>query len=127
MIHCGAGVLNILIVFWESLWQFCDIKSHTGYDSVLMKPAMGMIGTKWFTGATVNYAEHIFRNKTDLSPAIIFQSEISSMQEISWSELEEDVASGGQMVKVKRNPERRQGGIADAQYPGKCDGFPGGQ
>ena len=58
--------------FWESLWQFCAIHSHTPFTSVLKKPAVGMIGTKWFTGATVNYAEHIFRNKTNSRPAILF-------------------------------------------------------
>ena len=60
-----------------------------------------MIGTKWFSGATVNYAEHIFRNKTTDSPAIIFQSETKSTQHISWAELEEKVSKVAAWLKSK--------------------------
>ena len=80
---------------------FFDIKSATPYNNVLEKPASGMIGTKWFTGATVNYAEHIFRNKTTASPAIIFQSEINPLQSLSWDELEEKVAAVAAWLKSK--------------------------
>jgi acetoacetyl-CoA synthetase len=78
--------------FWESLWEYFDIKSNSPYKSVVDKPGRGMIGTKWFPGATLNYAEHIFRNKTTDSPAIIFQSETKPLQNISWTELEEKVS-----------------------------------
>ena len=87
--------------FWHSLWAYFEIKSKSGYHKVIEKPATGMIGTKWFTGATVNYAEHIFRNKTNASPAIIFQSEINPLQSLSWVELEEKVAAAAAWLKSK--------------------------
>lgn len=87
--------------FWQSLWAYFGIKSISGYYKVIEKPATGMIGTKWFTGATVNYTEHIFRNKTTASPAIIYQSEINPLQNLSWKELEEKVATVAAWLKSK--------------------------
>jgi acetoacetyl-CoA synthetase len=87
--------------FWESIWDFFGIQSHSPYARVIEKPAIGMIGTKWFTGATVNYAEHIFRNKTPVLPAILFQSEIRSLESLSWVELEEKVSRLAVWLKSK--------------------------
>ena len=42
--------------FWESVWIYFGVTSHTPYDSVL--EARVMPHAKWFTGATLNYAEH---------------------------------------------------------------------
>jgi acetoacetyl-CoA synthetase len=79
--------------FWESLWQYFNIKSHDIYLEVLVRPQRGMIGTKWFTRSKVNYAEHIFRNKTKDRPAILFQSERQALKEISWEILEAEVSA----------------------------------
>jgi acetoacetyl-CoA synthetase len=87
--------------FWESFWQFSGIQSHSPYRDVLEKPADGMIGTKWFSGATVNYAEHIFRNKTPNAPAILFQSETSTLQSLSWAELEDSVSRVAAWLRSK--------------------------
>ncbi|MCE6989119.1 acetoacetate--CoA ligase [Dyadobacter sp. CY323] len=79
--------------FWESLWHYFNIKSHDLYLEVLQYPQSGMIGTKWFTRAKLNYAEHIFKNKTKDRPAILFQSEGTELTEISWESLEKEVAA----------------------------------
>ncbi len=78
--------------FWESLWIYADIKSHGTYSKVMQKPSTGMIGTQWFEGATVNYAEHIFRHANPMHPAIIFQGEQGSSNEVSWATLRSSVA-----------------------------------
>jgi acetoacetyl-CoA synthetase len=78
--------------FWETLWQYFEIVSSGDYEDVLQKPASGMIGTKWFEGAKINYAEHIFRNANNERPAIIFKSEQNTLTEISWEILEDKVA-----------------------------------
>lgn len=44
--------------FWESVWTYFDVTSHTQYTSVLEERVMPH--AKWFTGATLNYAEHSF-------------------------------------------------------------------
>jgi acetoacetyl-CoA synthetase len=79
--------------FWESLWHYFNIKSHDLYLEVLQRPQSGLIGTRWFTRSKLNYAEHIFRNKTRDRPAIIFQSEQADLREVSWEKLEEEVAA----------------------------------
>lgn len=45
--------------FWSSLWDYFRVMSSTPYRSVVEEPKMP--GTRWFSGATVNLAEHILR------------------------------------------------------------------
>lgn len=82
--------------FWESVWEYFDIISHTPYQEVLSGE---MPQARWFKGSTLNYAEHIFRSRTAAHPAIIFQSEQHPMQEISWEELEQRVAKVAAWLK----------------------------
>ncbi|MFN0036198.1 MAG: acetoacetate--CoA ligase [Saprospiraceae bacterium] len=77
--------------FWESLWQYFKIEHHAPYAQVLSGERMPEF--KWFEGATLNYAEHVFRQKTDSRPAIIFQSERHPLTEMSWAELESQTAA----------------------------------
>jgi len=77
--------------FWKSLWVYFRIISHSPYTAVLENPHMP--GAKWFEGATLNYAEHVFRGKTTEHPAIVFQSEQHEIRNISWDELEQMTAA----------------------------------
>ncbi len=77
--------------FWQSLWEFFDIKASKPFSGVLTERKMP--GAEWFKGAELNYAEHVFRNQTANYPALIFQSEIQPLIEISWDELHQKVAS----------------------------------
>jgi len=79
-----------LELFWESIWKYCDVLSHAPYGQVLASRKMP--GAKWFSGATVNYAEHVFRNAREDRPALIFKSETVSDREVSWKELREKTA-----------------------------------
>lgn len=84
--------------FWESIYQFFDVQSDTLYREVLDQPApgapnWGMIGTRWFEGATVNYTGHIFRHKNQQNPALIFQAEGREPLQMSWDVLENQVAA----------------------------------
>jgi acetoacetyl-CoA synthetase len=76
--------------FWESLWGYFEIKSHSPYTEV--QSADPMPNTRWFEGATLNYAEHIFRKASADRPAILYQSEAYPLAEMSWEELEKQVA-----------------------------------
>ncbi len=77
--------------FWKAIWEYFEVKSYTPYEYVHSDDPMP--DTQWFKGATLNYAEHIFRNKTDHYPAIIHTSEKAGLQEVSWAELEQKVAA----------------------------------
>lgn len=77
--------------FWESISQYFKVIHHTPYREVMSRDPMPH--TRWFSGSTLNYAEHIFRRQTDKHPAIIFQSERQELIEISWAELRKQVAA----------------------------------
>ena len=90
--------------FWESIWQFFDVQSHTPYYQVVFKPSQqDMIGTTWFLGATLNYTEHIFRHKTPQRPAMLFASEQQpTARSMSWDVLEQQVASVAAFLRQQR-------------------------
>lgn len=83
--------------FWESIWEYFQIIAHTPYREVLSGTQMPDF--EWFEGATLNYAEHVFRQKTDARPAIVFQSERHERSEMSWAELEQQTASLAQFFR----------------------------
>lgn len=83
--------VNEIEDFWESITEFFNIKFSTPYNQVLS--ARKMPGAEWFSGAELNYAEHVFRNMSLDRPALLFQSEIQPLMEISWDELHQQVAS----------------------------------
>lgn len=77
--------------FWASAWDYFDIHSPTPYTAVLGKHAMP--GAHWFPGAQVNYVDQVFRHSSVERPAIVFADESGTDLEISWAELERQVAS----------------------------------
>jgi acetoacetyl-CoA synthetase len=80
-----------LEAFWESLWDYFQIQSATPYAQVLS--GREMPGARWFEGATLNYAEHVFRNASGEHPAALFQSERQPLTAIGWEELRAQTAS----------------------------------
>jgi acetoacetyl-CoA synthetase len=83
--------------FWQSIWQYFNIQSYTPYKQILSDDAMPH--ARWFEGATLNYAEHIFNGKSDLGPAIKFLSEDTPLSILRWDELEKQVASMAAFLK----------------------------
>jgi acetoacetyl-CoA synthetase len=77
--------------FWVSVWEFCGVKASKTYEEVL--PKRQMPGSEWFTGAELNYAEHVFLNAREDEPAIIARSEIRPLSEMSWGELRDKTAA----------------------------------
>ncbi|MBO6793991.1 MAG: acetoacetate--CoA ligase [Balneolaceae bacterium] len=85
--------------FWESLWKYFEVISHSDYEQVI--DTQSMPGARWFTGATLNYAEHIFRMKSEDRPALIFANEACDQRALSWKELEAQVASIQEFLRSK--------------------------
>ncbi|MGR8950707.1 MAG: acetyl-coenzyme A synthetase N-terminal domain-containing protein, partial [Gammaproteobacteria bacterium] len=85
--------------FWQAIWRYYDIKSSAPYSSVLKQPTMP--GAKWFDGAKLNYAEHIFRHARDDKPAMFFAAEGRVTTEISWQELSDQVARIAQALRQR--------------------------
>jgi acetoacetyl-CoA synthetase len=84
-----------LPAFWESVWQYFDIRSSSPWTRVL--DAEKMPGAKWFEGARLNMAEQVFRfhvsGDEGEQPAIIAKSELRSTSSLSWNELRRQIAS----------------------------------
>jgi acetoacetyl-CoA synthetase len=87
---------NQIEPFWESLWEYFDIKSNTPYTQVLTGE---MPHALWFEGSSLNYAEHIFRNETDARPAVLYQAEMSTIHQLSWAEMRQQVSSLAHYLK----------------------------
>jgi acetoacetyl-CoA synthetase len=77
--------------FWGSIWDFFGVQADGGYERVLSSREMP--GAEWFAGARLNYAEHVFAGKDDATEvAILHASELRELEEMSWGELEAQVA-----------------------------------
>lgn len=78
-------------LFWQNISSYFNVIWRKPYGKIISDDIMPY--TKWFEGGTLNYAEHIFRNANDKTPAILFQSERSPLVEISWSQLKQNVSA----------------------------------
>ena len=74
--------------FWGALWDWFEIDAP--YESVLGRREMP--GAEWFPGAELNYAEHLFRGARPGETAIVHASESVPLGEMTWDELEDQVA-----------------------------------
>ncbi|MFC2947485.1 acetoacetate--CoA ligase [Virgibacillus sediminis] len=86
-----AWSVDELEEFWETQWEYFDIQSKKPYQTVLSSHQMP--GTKWFPGAEINYAEHVFRNHKENKTAIIHASELRDKAEVSWAKLYNDTVA----------------------------------
>jgi acetoacetyl-CoA synthetase len=74
--------------FWAALWDFFGIRASTPYERVLAHPTMP--GAKWFTGARLNYAEHLVGAEEDLDRvAVVARSQTRPPMELTFGELRE--------------------------------------
>ena len=74
-----------LEAFWRSIWDYFGVRSSQPPGDVLADRTMP--GAKWFPGTQVNYAEHVLSGKPDDRVAILHQSELRPLSEMTWGEL----------------------------------------
>ena len=80
--------------FWGTLWEYFEVISsrdgqagpgreaeEPAFDEVLAERVMP--GARWFEGANLNYAEHIFRGKDEHEVAVVYASELRELQRAS--------------------------------------------
>src|SRR5215211_7784492 len=77
-----------LDAFWGALWDWFEIDSP--YERVL--GGREMPGAEWFPGASLSYAEELFRTARPGEVAIVHASESSELAELTWDELADQVA-----------------------------------
>ena len=91
--------------FWASVWEYGGVEASEPYEAVLARREMPDAG--WFPGARLNYAENILKNAEGRldEPAIMHQSEVRSLDSVTWGELRDRtaaLAAGLRAMGVKR-------------------------
>jgi acetoacetyl-CoA synthetase len=90
--------------FWASLWEYFDVQSSVPYDAVLTERRMP--GARWFTGARLNYAQHIVgASFPDDDIAVVARSNTRGPTTVTYGQLTEQVArarAGLQQLGVGR-------------------------
>lgn len=84
-----------LDAFWQSIWDYFDLQSPTPHSAVLARNTMP--GAQWFPGAQVNYVQQVLRHVQPAHaagmPAVISRNEQGLQRELSWPELQRQVAA----------------------------------
>ncbi|MDP3808394.1 acetoacetate--CoA ligase [Hydrogenophaga sp.] len=84
-----------LDAFWQSIWDYFDLRSPTPHTAVLQRNVMP--GATWFPGAQVNYAQQVFRHVQPAHAAgfsaVVSRNEKGRAVELSWPELRRQVAA----------------------------------
>jgi acetoacetyl-CoA synthetase len=78
--------------FWTSIWDFFHVRAHSPYSRV--REGADIASTRWFTGATLNYAEHLLPDDTSNEDrtAIIAHSQTRPPLELTVADLRAQVA-----------------------------------
>lgn len=83
--------------FWDAIAEFLGVRLHQNASEVLT--TMAMPAARWFTGATLNYAEHALgagiagAAKAADDPAVLFHREDGVAAQYSYGELRDAVAA----------------------------------
>ncbi|WP_405094444.1 acetoacetate--CoA ligase [Micromonospora sp. NBC_01412] len=80
-----------LDAFWRSVWDHFGVVAHTEPTATLTDPAMP--GTRWFPGATLNYAENVLRmpGLGDDDPVVIAHGQTRAPETLTAAGLREQV------------------------------------
>jgi acetoacetyl-CoA synthetase len=76
--------------FWASIWEQFDVQASEPYARVLARREMP--GAKWFEGARLSWAEHLFRGRDDDALAIQHASELRELSSWTWGQLLDQTA-----------------------------------
>ncbi|MDM8551503.1 acetoacetate--CoA ligase [Desulfobacterales bacterium HSG2] len=76
--------------FWAEMWDFAEIKASAPFDQVI-DDVNKMPGTKWFSGARLNFAENLLRYR-DEQTALIFRGEDQVNRRLTYAELYDEVS-----------------------------------
>jgi acetoacetyl-CoA synthetase len=77
--------------FWQNISLYFDLLLDGAPTAILSPDRMPHV--RWFEGTRVNYAEHVFRSRNESDVAIIYKSETSATQFMTWKELSDRVSS----------------------------------
>src|SRR5690606_19622653 len=70
--------------FWDSIARYFDVKFHQQPSALLGRDEMP--GAEWFPGATLNFAEHLLRHRSEKA-ALVSCLENGERREMSFNQL----------------------------------------
>ncbi|OBF12989.1 acetoacetate--CoA ligase [Mycobacterium sp. ACS4331] len=76
--------------FWHRIWEFFDVPAATPPAKILSGTTMP--GVQWFSGATLNYVDQVFRHADPERPAMVVAGEDGAV-EWSWERLRSETAA----------------------------------
>jgi len=79
--------------FWLAVARYFGLPLDAEGEAVLLQPADGMPGARWFPSATLNFAAHLLGAPGQPGPALTFDSEAAGSGEISWAQLRRQAGS----------------------------------
>jgi acetoacetyl-CoA synthetase len=85
-----AASVRDIDAFWDWIWHYFGIDATTPPTAVL--GSRDMPGAQWFPGASLNYAQHVFRNATADRPAMVVVGE-NGASEWSWTRLKDEASA----------------------------------
>ncbi|CAL9570216.1 Acetyl-coenzyme A synthetase [Nocardiopsis dassonvillei] len=71
--------------FWDAIREYYGVRFDTPAEGVLAEDVMP--GARWFPGATLNYARHLFEGRDPDRVAIRHATELRPLAEWTWGEL----------------------------------------
>ena len=77
--------------FWAAAWEFLGLRALRPWTQVMS--ADPMPHTRWFVGAELNFADQVFAHRGLAGAALVYDSEVKGQGELSWPELERQVAA----------------------------------
>lgn len=83
--------------FWETIWQFADVRGRRGAGRALAEERMP--GARWYPGARLNYAENVLRRRSS-RPALIAIGDDGQRTDVGWDEL---AATAGALARTLRS------------------------
>lgn len=83
--------------FWQSIWHYFDLSASSHYQSVLTF-SHDIEKTRWFTGAKLNFAEHLLKRRDD-HIAIIFVNEAGQRRQLTYQQLYQETAKLAQQLR----------------------------
>jgi acetoacetyl-CoA synthetase len=94
-----------LNAFWQGVWDFHGLQSHTPYHYGQPLSRHQMPGAQWFKGATLNFVDQILNKQASTEEAsaeevIVYFDEEGIRTSLSWLTLKQDVASLSQQLRA---------------------------
>lgn len=92
-----AWSVDDLSAFWQAVWDYFAVRSDTPVTEVLSNEPMS--SARWFSGARLNYVDHVFRDRAQDAPALIDLAEPRAEggapveRVVSWGELRRQVSA----------------------------------